>query len=157
MKRIIFAVAVIIATLSTFTSAQAQETETGKFELGGRVSFYSGWNGMAGIGAYGRYDLGRTFRIEPSIMILCEQGASMDLSVDLQCPFQISKEIELYPLAGVSLNDPGVFGVGINLGGGLGYDFNERWGADFGVKWMISTQDGYANPVVISFGCGYKF
>ncbi len=154
IKKIFISLVAIVATLSTINTASAQDYG---WTAGGRVSIYSGWNGAVGVGVYARHGIADIFRIEPSFTILCETGMSIEAAADLQYPIGICEGFEAYPLAGVSFNDPGKFGVGINFGGGLGYSISNRLSADFGVKWILQTQKYVSNPVVFSLGCGYKF
>lgn len=145
--------ATILLTSITCTLAQSR----GMWSGGAKLNIYSRWGGATGIGVYGRYGLGSGFRIEPSFVILCKKGMSVDISGDLQYPIAITRGVELYPLVGVSINDPGRFGLGMNFGGGVGYMLTNRVNLDFGVKWIAQTQQSIANPVVFSFGGGYKF
>lgn len=110
-----------------------------------------------GIGVYGRHALGDNLRIEPSFSFLCQTGMSIDLTADVHYPIALSDGFEAYPLAGLSLNDPGSFGLGINVGGGLGYKISDVVNVDFGLKWTLQTQKYITNPFIISFGVGYKF
>ncbi len=153
LKKIIFAVTALIVASTSLVSAQ----NAGEWKVGGKLNIYSNWDGAIGIGAYGRYGLNSDFRLEPSFVILCKQGMSVDISADVQYPIQLSPEFELYPLAGLSLNDPGKFGLGVNLGTGLGYKLTNKVSIDFGLKWVIQTQDFTPNPLIFSFGSGYKF
>lgn len=155
MKKILFALAAIIATLATVNTTSAQSL--GDWNVGGRINIYSRWNGTVGIGAYGRYGFDNGLRVEPAVMFLCEKGMSVDISADLQYATEVASGLELYPLAGISLNDPGKFGLGINLGGGAEYYLSERLSTGLGLKWIIQTQKYVSNPLVISLSCGYKF
>lgn len=157
MKKILLIVALIITTLSS-VSAREEGAEHRNWGLGGKVNIYSGWDGAIGLGVYTRHYLGGSgFRLEPSLVIICEEGASIDLTTDLQFPLKLSHSLELYPLVGLSLNDPGKLALGVNMGGGLGYKLSHKVTADFGVKYMISTLKEFKNPLIFSLGCGFNF
>ncbi len=161
MKKFLLIVALIITSLTSISaseeSSESREESRG-WGIGGKINIYSGWNGAIGIGVYTRHNLGGSgFRLEPSLVIICEEGSSIDLTTDLQYPFNLSPSLELYPLVGLSLNDPGKLALGVNLGGGLGYRISQKVTADFGMKYMISTLKSYSNPMIFSIGCGFNF
>lgn len=157
MKKILLIVALIITTLPSMW-ARESDSESRGWGVGGKINIYSGWNGAIGIGAYTRHYLGGSgFRLEPSLVIICEEGSSIDLTTDLQYPLKLSHALELYPLVGLSLNDPGKLALGVNMGGGLGYKISQKVTADFGIKYMISTLKAYNNPLIFSIGCGFNF
>ncbi len=157
MKRFLIFMVLIMVASSSFTTLSAKEDNGKEWGFGAKVNLYSGWNGMIGLGGYARYDISQLFRLEPSLVILCDEGTSIDLSVDLHMPMELSSAVELYPLVGLSLNDPGKLGLGVNLGGGLGYSISQKVNVDFGIKWMIASQKYYNNPLIFSLGCGFKF
>ncbi len=153
IRNLLFAVAAMVVAATTTASAQ----DLSGWTLGGKLGVYSRWAGTTGIGIYGRHALSESLRIEPTLTFLCKKGMSVDIAADVQYPIDTDLGIEVYPLAGLSLNDPGKFGLGINLGAGAGYQLTEKLNIDFGVKWIIQTQKYIANPVVFSLGCGHKF
>lgn len=155
LKKFLLTLVAIVATAATVSTTSAQDLSG--WSAGGKISIYSGWNGTVGVGVFARHDIGDMFRIEPSFLFLCEKGMSIEVAADLQYPIDLSENFEVYPLAGLTLNDPGKFGLGINIGGGLGYKISNRLTTDLGLKWIIQTQKYISNPIAISLGCGYKF
>lgn len=145
-------IAIVVALLSSVT-AQAVNA----LNVGAKMNIYSGWSGAVGVGAYARFDVGAGFRVEPSLMILTEKGMSVDVTAELHYPVKVARSVALYPLAGLSLNDPGKFGLGMNFGGGVDYALNNRITLTTSAKWVAQTQEGVKNPFVISFGGGFRF
>ncbi|MFI3303892.1 MAG: outer membrane beta-barrel protein [Rikenellaceae bacterium] len=153
IKKIIFTATALIASICATNSASAQVNLDG-WDFGAKVNFYTDWD-ITGVGVYGRHELGGGFRIEPSFSFLFRRGASIDITADVHYPFDLGSNFEVYPLAGLSLNDPSTFGLGINVGGGAGYKISDRVDANLGLKWAVQTQT--SNPFIVSFGAGYKF
>ena len=56
----------------------------------------------------------------------------------------------IYPLAGISVNDFGDWSAGINLGAGFDYAVADRWDITAGLKYMIETHKNWSNPLIIS-------
>ncbi len=150
MKRLLLSIALLLVAVSGY-SAQRE----GEIVAGGRMSLYTRWDGTFGIGAYARYGITDQLRVEPSIMALCRRGMSIDISADFHYAFELDDKYELYPLVGISVNDPGEFGVGFNIGGGTNIVVTEDWDFSGGIKWMIDTHA--RNPLIISIGAHYKF
>ncbi|MFR9650413.1 MAG: porin family protein [Rikenellaceae bacterium] len=150
MKKILFAIIAIVL------SASATKASSGDLQIGAKTQFYTRWDGIVGIGPMVKYDINDMFRVESALLLLTKKGASIDWSIDLHMPFQLSSSFEIYPLAGISLNDPYKFGVALGLGGGANYNINDRWVANAGVKWSIQSQQYLKNPFIIACGIGYK-
>ncbi len=129
----------------------------GEWGVGAKVKTYSRLNGATGVGLFARYGLGSGFRLEPSLIIFTRSGMSVDISTDIHYPFNVSRGFEVYPIAGLSINDLGSFGLGLNVGAGAGYHITDRIHLDLGAKWAIQTQRGVNHPIIISIGSGYKF
>ncbi len=153
MKKLFALLTIALTVAISDSSAQV----AGQWKFGAMTSIYSRWDGAAAIGAYGRYGFGNHLRIEPSFLIYCRKGMSVDISGDVQYPIALNNGFELYPLAGISINDPGKLGVGLNLGSGLGYNIDNKFSLDCGLKWRLQSQKYIRNPVIFSFGAGYRF
>ncbi len=121
------------------------------------MNIYTRWDGAVGVGVYARYAFADKFRVEPSFVYICRKGMSVDISADVHYPINVGENLELYPLAGLSLNDPGRLGLGVNFGGGASYNLSNDLSIDAGLKWSILTQDFIKNPVIISIGASYRF
>lgn len=159
LKSLIVAVVAFVASAVTM-SASAQSGGSlgnGELEVGGKINIYSRWDSAVGIGVYGRLGLTENLRVEPSFLYYCNKGASIEIAGDLHYVVDVTDQFEFYPLVGLTLNDPYKFGVGLNLGAGMGFNITDNWGADFGLKWILQSQKYIKNPVVLSFGLGYKF
>lgn len=152
MKRLLLSLALLVSTFSAYSSQKE-----GEWVVGGKMNLYTGWDGTFGIGAYCRYGITDQLRVEPAAVFLCRTGCSVDLSADLQYAFPIEDSFEIFPLAGISVNDPGNFGVGLCVGGGMNFLTKLDWDFTANVKWMVETQKYIANPVVVSIGAHYKF
>lgn len=150
MRKFILSLVVIAASI---TGAKA---DNGDLQVGAKTQFYTRWNGIVGFGPMVKYDISDMFRVESALLFLTKKGTSIDWSNELQMPFELSSALEVYPLVGVSLNDPYKFGVALGLGGGANYCINDRWGVNAGVKWNLQSQKYIKNPLIISAGVGYK-
>lgn len=155
LKKLALALIALVATTAFITPTSAQEQ--GEWTGGVKFNIYSRWNGTAGVGVYARYGLSDALRVEPAVVLLCKKGMSFDISGDLQYPISLSNNLEVYPIAGLSFNDPYTWGLGINVGGGVGYELSNRINVNLGLKWIIQTQKYITNPILFSFGGGYKF
>ncbi|MFI3304921.1 MAG: hypothetical protein R3Y68_00230 [Rikenellaceae bacterium] len=147
----------IVALLTVICIESASAKSTTGWSGGAKVNIYTNWDSTAGVGVYARRSLNGGFRLEPSFIFLCNKDMSIDISADLHYPINLGSDIELYPLVGLSLNDPSRLGLGINFGGGVGYNVTNRINIDLGAKWGLQTQRYISNPFILSFGCGYKF
>ncbi len=152
MKRIILSFLLICATFSAH-SAQLKYD----WSAGAKLALYTRWNETVAVGGFARYGLTDNLRIEPSLMILTKSGMSVDLSVDLHYGCSLTNKLELYPLVGLSLNDPGTFGLGLNLGGGVNFINLQQWEFGANIKWMVESQKHISNPVVLGISGNYKF
>ncbi len=155
MKKILFsAMAILLAA----TVATAQDK--GQWGVGPKISVYTnaGAEGaIFGIGAVGRYSFTDNLRIEPSIVALCHNHCSIDLSADMQYLFNVADSWTVYPLAGLSVNEIGDWSCGINLGAGTDFSLTRDWDLTASVKWMVQTAAYHKNPIVFSIGAAYKF
>ena len=150
LKRLFYAL--LLVSLAPI-GASAEE---GGLTVGAKMNIYSRWDGMVGVGPMVMYSLTDHLRFESALLFLTKEGASVDWSNEVQVPFRLSSALEVYPLAGISLNDPYKFGVAFGFGGGAVYNINDRWGVNGGVKWNIQTQEFVKNPLVISVGVACK-
>ncbi|MBE6181958.1 MAG: porin family protein [Rikenellaceae bacterium] len=152
MKKIIFT---MIVALFAMTTVSAQEV--GNWAVGPKIGIYTNTSTIFSIGAIGRYSFTDNWRVEPGIAVLCKKGCSVDINADVQYLFQVADAWNVYPLAGVSVNDIGGWSCGINLGGGADFSVADRWDITAGIKWMIQTAKHHPNPIIISLGATYKF
>lgn len=150
----------LIAILALFAAITASAQDKDNWGIGPKIGVYThtGAEGaIFGVGATGRYSFTDNWRVEPSILALCKNGCSVDISCDVQYLFNICRDWRLYPMAGLSANDIGDWSCGIDLGGGADYSINRRWDISASAKWMIQTARWHKNPIVISVGAIYKF
>ncbi len=145
---------VVLMTLVGVVSAKAQEG--GDLTVGAKMNIYARWDGVVGIGPFVRYSVAEHFRVESALLFLTKKGTSIDWSNELHMPYKLSSALEVYPLVGVSLNDPYKFGVALGLGGGAVYNINSRLGVTGGVKWNLQSQKYVRNALVFSVGVGYR-
>lgn len=127
------------------------------FDLGFKTCVYSRWDGMVGAGVSVNFPAMKMFRVESSLLFLTKKDAKYDWSNELQLPLYVSSALQLYPLVGFSINDPGEFGVALGLGGGMQYKLNDRWGLNGGLKWNLQSQSHINNPLLVSFGLVWRF
>ncbi len=155
-KKILLSVATLIAaTLATVNSANAQGAQ--EFVVGPKVSIYARWQGLAGVGAFARYGLTDNIRVEPAFVILCRKGAAVDISADVHYAFNLSDDFEIYPIAGLSFNKAYVASLGLNLGAGASYSISNRVSVHTDLKYMFESASRSRNPIIFSFGTGYRF
>ncbi len=152
MKRILLSL-ILLSTTVVAHSAQRQYD----WSTGARVAIYTRWQGTFAFGGFARYGLTDNLRVEPSLMILTKSGMSVDLSADVHYGVALTPRFEIYPLVGISINDPSKVGVGLNLGGGVNFTNIKRWELGANLKWMVESQKYVANPVVLAISGNYKF
>lgn len=152
MRRILLSIALLFAISSAYSSQRQYD-----WVVGGKMSVYSRWDGTFGIGAYARYGITDQMRIEPSLLYLCRHGMSIDFNADFHYAFLVAERTELFPIVGLAINDPGKWGAGLNLGGGINLINTGAWDFTGSVKWTLQSQKYIKNPVVFSIGTNYKF
>lgn len=154
MKKIILMLA---AALCITSVASAQDK--GDWAIVPRMNIYTAWDSPSvfGIGAAGRYSILDQLRLEPALTILCHAHCSIDMNCDVQYLFPIADSWNLYPLAGISINDFGDWSAGINLGAGFDVKVADRWDVTAGLKYMIETHKDFDNPLVLTIGGSYRF
>lgn len=152
MKRIIFTIIVAIVT-STTVFAQ----EKGEVAAISALNIYANSTTIAGIGVGARYGISDVIRLESSLVALLKAGCSIDFNAEVQYLIPLTDEFSLYPLAGLSVNEIGIWSMGVKIGAGAEYSLGENWGVFGGVKWMIQTAKYAPNPVILNVGVSYKF
>lgn len=154
MKKFILALAVMVASIS---AASAQEQ--GQWTIGPRLNIYSNTGGgaIASLGAFARYNFTDAWRVEPALSVLFHEGCSIDINCDVHYLFEVAPKWTVYPLAGITVSDMGVWGFGMNFGGGADFAVARDWDLTAAVKWMPVFESFRKNPFVISFGATYKF
>ncbi len=155
MKKIL-----LTAVIALFAVTAASAQDKGNWGIGPKIGIYTntGADGaIFGIGATGRYSFTDAWRIEPAITALCKKGCSVDINADVHYLFKVARFWDVYPLAGLSVNDIGDWSMGIDLGAGTDFALTRNWDLTAGVKWMIQTRSYSKNPIIISIGAVYKF
>ena len=138
MKKLLLLLAAVVC-ISTTASAQ----DKGDWAIMPRINIYTAWDAdtVFGIGAAARYNVLDQLRLEPALTLLCHDGCSIDLNCDVHYLFPVADRWNLYPLAGISVNDFGDWSAGINLGAGFDYAVADRWDITAGLKYMIETHN----------------
>ncbi len=157
MKRFYLIVAAIVVAATTLTTNSASAQNAHEWVAGPKVSIYARWNGLAGVGAYARYGITNSLRIEPAFAVLCRRGAIIDVSADLQYAFHLPSNFELFPMVGLSYNHASKSSLGVNLGTGAAYNVSNRFSVNTSIKYMLETSKYMVNPIIFSFGMGYRF
>lgn len=155
MKKIL-----LTAVIALFAVTAASAQDKGNWGISPKIGIYTntGADGaIFGIGATGRYSFTDHWRIEPGITAICKKSCSVDINADMHYLFNIAKFWDIYPLAGVSLNDIGDWSMGINIGAGTDFSLTRNWDLTAGVKWMVQTRSHWKNPLIFSVGAVYKF
>lgn len=153
MKKMLFA-----ALVALFAAGTASAQDAGKWSVGPQASLYANLNDTVfGIGATARYSFTDHWRLQPSITALCHKGCSVDVSADVHYIVPVVDSWQVYPLAGLSVNDFGEASLGINIGAGADFNIARNWDLSAGLKWMIETHKDWKNPLVISIGASYMF
>ncbi len=152
MKRLLLSLSILFSVAALQASQRQYD-----WVAGAKMGVYSRWDGTFGIGAYARYGLTDHLRVEPSLLYLCRKGMSIDFNADIQYALIVSERAEIFPLVGLAVNDPGKWGVGLNLGGGVNIINTSAWDFTGSVKWVLQSQKGLNNPIVFSIGANYKF
>ena len=104
MKKLLLLLAAVVC-ISTTASAQ----DKGDWAIMPRINIYTAWDAdtVFGIGAAARYNVLDQLRLEPALTLLCHDGCSIDLNCDVHYLFPVADRWNLYPLAGISVNDFG--------------------------------------------------
>ena len=98
-------VSTIVLLCAVAFTAAAQEK--GDFAIGLRNALYThtGHGAKYGVGIYFRYNIFDGLRIEPSAMYVCGKKCSIDISTDIHYMFGIRKDMWLYPIVGIGVNE----------------------------------------------------
>ena len=150
---------ILMAVVAVFALTTASAQDQGKWGVGPKVGVYThtGDDAIFSIGAAARYSFTDNWRIEPAIAAIFEDHCSVDISADVHYLFNVARQWKVYPLAGFGVNDFGSWSCSINLGAGTDFTLNKHWDFSAGLKWMVQTESGRKNPILISVGATYKF
>ena len=140
MKKIIFMA--FFALVSTFASAQ---------ELGVHGLFRTD-SGNFGVGVQGRYNFTKEIRGAASFnyYFKSDNVSAWDINANAQYLFPLKKGFTIYPFAGLS---SGAGKVGLNLGGGLDYQLNDK--VKLNVEPRFQLVSGF-NELVLNVGVVYN-
>ncbi len=152
-------VSTIVLLCATVFTAAAQEK--GDFAIGLRNSLYThtGTGAKYGVGIYLRYNIFDGLRIEPSVMYVCGKKCSIDISANVHYVFDIKKNMWLYPIVGVGVNEINRWSAGFNFGAGYDWGITHNWILSASVKYTVQTANHsfLRNPIVPQIGIGYRF
>lgn len=169
MKKVLFLI-VSICLCMTVTTVQAQE----KGDMAAGVHFALGTGDSFtnyGIGAKFQWHVIDKLRLEPSFTYFLKKDHinMWDISANVHYQFVMTKRLNLYPLAGLSMMgvkasyDLGSYygtasasdtEFGLNLGGGMDFVLSEKLNLNVEAKYKIG---GNWNRFIASVGLGYKF
>lgn len=153
MRRFLLSLATVILAVC---AAAAQER--GTTGLGPRFGVYAHTGGepVYGVGVEMRYNISDPVRVVPSVTWLFNRDCSAEIACDLHYMFRMAKRWQLYPLAGVSVNDIRGWSPGLNVGLGTDYAVARHIDISAGVRWLVECSRRQ-NPVVAWFGTTFKF
>ena len=140
--------------------AQAQ-VHQGNTAVGANLVYGSEIESL-GIGARFQYGILDQLRAEVGFNYFFEHNHMSWWDVNLNAHYLVglwNDKLYIYPLAGLNYTMTKLAGdeenhVGLNLGAGLEYEFNEHWGANVEYRHTIIRK---VDQGVIGFGVNYKF
>lgn len=138
--------------------AQVHQGETA---VGAKVVYGSEIESL-GLGAHFQYGILDQLRGEVGFNYFFEHNHLSWWDVNLNAHYLVAlknDQFYIYPLAGLNYTMTKLAGdeenhVGLNLGAGLEYEFNEHWGANVEYRHTIIRK---VDQGVIGFGVNYKF
>lgn len=146
---------------TAYTDTHRPDMETrGRWAVGPQFGIYTNTDtgdAVFGVGAVVRYDITQRLRVQPAIMALCKEHCSVDISGDLQYLFRVAQWWTLYPQVGIGGNDFNGWSFGVDLGVGTDFAIARRWDLTAAFKWIVQTDKGRKNPMLISVGAAYRF
>lgn len=171
MKRAVFIM--VMALTTAFMYAQ----EKGDMGVGANLNF--GTDGPAfGIGGKFQWNITDAIRLEPGVSYYFKSDytSMLDVNVNVNYLFPVAENINVYPLAGLSVvnikydfdvpktgvpefdsyvsDSKSNTEIGFNLGGGAEYKFTENLAAFAEIKFQIVNN---YNRAIFSLGVAYKF
>ena len=163
MKRLL-SIAMLLITLLCATTDRVAAQEKGDWGVGLRNSLYThtGHGAKYGVGVFARYNFIDGLRIEPSVSVVCGNGCSVDISADVHYTICLSKthrNMWLYPIVGVGVNEINRWSMSVNLGVGCDWDITHNWIFSAMVRYMIQTANHayLRNPVLPQINVSYRF
>lgn len=92
-------------------------------------------------------------------MYVCGKKCSIDISADVHYVFNIKKNMWLYPIVGVGVNEINRWSAGFNFGAGYDWGITHNWILSASVKYTVQTANHsfLRNPIVPQIGIGYRF
>jgi hypothetical protein len=161
MKKLLISIIALFCILPQINTLSAQDS--GEFKFGFRTGYYF-LTKAYGLGVYGTYGITDWLNIEPGINYIFKNRSTVDVYCDFQVPLEISHELYLFPIVGVSINDitshsgnvDGWAG-GFNIGLGTRWDMNRRWGVHAQLKWMERFPKKHMNALILSVGIDYNY
>ncbi|WP_108823149.1 outer membrane protein [Dysgonomonas sp. Marseille-P4361] len=163
MKKVILAV-----LLAVFSLGLHAQSGLGKGEKA--AVFQAGYQSDPGrfmIGVEGRYNIANNFRLAPDVMLMFPKNKVLgfDANVNFHYVFPLESQLNIYPLAGLSmLNNrytgdlpdgvgKGATDWGFNLGGGFEYNLSSSSFLNLEMKYTFSDLDHFT----VGFGYGIRF
>lgn len=167
MKKLLLAVAFVASTLGAFA-----QSEKGEKSLIGNIGVQSD-PGRFLIGVQGRYVIADHIRLAPdaSFIFPKDKVTGLDVNLNVHYVFDVDKNVSLYPLAGIAMQNAryaggeefpgldhktkskGFTDWGFNLGAGGSYDLGGNRFANLELKYTFSDSDCFT----FAIGYGFKF
>lgn len=112
-----------------------------------------------GLGIGLTFDLPKGFEAAPSLNYYFNGDNTLTIDGDFRYRFDLPRNFSIYPLAGILFfhtnhHDHGCNKVGLNIGGGFGYDINSNWNIGLEVKYQYVND---WDDVYLSLGVSYLF
>ncbi|MDR2533786.1 MAG: porin family protein [Tannerellaceae bacterium] len=163
MKKAAILFALIICFLASASAALAQK---GLFAVGGNLAIsFDSETFYAGISPKAQYYFSDHFRGEGAATFFLPKNSLMylDIAVYAHYLFDINDQARIYPVVGT-----GIYALSreksidlsawptLAVGGGIEYDFNERWTINGELKYKIASNTSYSFGM-LSMGLAYKF
>ena len=160
MKKVLLSLLISVFALGVYA-------QKGEKSIGLNLGYGSEIESVA-IGAKFNYGLTDQIRLSPSFnYFLKKDGLSAyEFNADVHYLFEVAPKISAYPLAGLNYTSmkysADIMGLsistsdselGLNLGGGLGYQFSDNITLGFELKYVVSDAD----QLVPTFNIMFKF
>lgn len=158
MKKLVLILAVVILSITSLFAQKDEKTIGANLNYGGEI-------GSFGLGAKFTYNITDVIRLAPSLNYYFRHNYTSLFAFDADAHYLFPLEggmFTAYPLAGITFQSWNfdVAGglswtrLGINLGGGIQYDFDSQWRALGELKYSVVND---FDQLVLTLGIAYKF